>query len=53
MFGKFMNAHKVLQVQNLLVIFLSLGIHPADDGGNIAEDSGVHQSYKKQRILTI
>ena len=41
-----MNAHKVLQIQDFLVIFCSLGIHPADDGGNIAEDSGVHQSYK-------
>ena len=38
-----MNAHKVLQVQNFLVIFLSLGIHSADYGGNIAEDGGMHQ----------
>ena len=45
-----MNAHEVLQVQNFLVILCSLGIHSADDGGNVPEDSGVHQSFKSLRI---
>ena len=38
-----MNAYKMFKVQNFLVIFLSLGIHPADYRGYISENRCVHQ----------
>ena len=39
-----MNFDEVLQSQNLLIIFLSLTVHSADDAGDVTKDSGVHQS---------
>ena len=38
-----MNLDEALQVEHLLVILLSLAVHPADNGGHVAEDGGVHQ----------
>ena len=45
MFRQFMNTHKMLEIKNLLVIFLSFGIHSTDDRGHVTKNSGVHQGY--------
>ena len=43
MFRKFMNTDKMLEVQDLHLVLLSFGVHPADDGGHVPEDGGVHE----------
>ena len=43
MFREFVDTDKVLEIQDLHLVFLPLGVHPADDGGHVPEDGGVHQ----------
>ena len=38
-----MNADEVLEIQNLHLVFLSLGIHSAYNGGHVTKYGGVHQ----------
>lgn len=43
MFWKFMNADKMLEVQDLHLVLLSFRVHPADDCGHVPEYGGVHK----------
>lgn len=42
--GDLMQGEEVLQVTPLGVVERPPGVHPLDDGGDVTEDHGVHQS---------
>ena len=42
-----MNADEVLKIQDLHLVLLPLGVHPANDGGHVSKDGGMHESPNK------